>query len=72
MFCATTAHAPAPAPAGKLGHVSLRDRSEGAAELLASMNLDGHAELVDRTTRLLRELPRRNPRARKRSCWPMP
>jgi hypothetical protein len=46
---------------GKMGQVNLRDRAEAAGELLASMDEPEHEELIDRTTRLLRELPQKSP-----------
>ena len=48
-------------PSGRLGQVSLRDRAEQAAELLLSIDDPKHQELIDRATRLLRELPLRKP-----------
>jgi hypothetical protein len=48
--------------AGRLGRTNLRDRCEQGAELLVSM-LGAHAEesLLDRTTRLIHEIPHRSP-----------
>lgn len=47
---------------GKLGKTSLRDRAEQAAELLVGALGDQIDEsLLDRTTRLLHELPQRSP-----------
>ncbi len=47
---------------GKLGQVSLRDRSEQAAELLVGTLVNGFdGDLLDRTTRLLTQLPLRTP-----------
>jgi hypothetical protein len=47
--------------AGKLGQVSLRDRAEQAAELLAGIDTENDDELIDRATHLLRDLPKRAP-----------
>jgi hypothetical protein len=49
--------------AGKLGQISLKERAEQAAELIIAAAGE-HAEeaLLDRTTRILRELPQRSPR----------
>ncbi|MDP9174942.1 MAG: hypothetical protein M3O30_13920 [Planctomycetota bacterium] len=48
--------------AGKLGRTNLRDRCEQAAELLVSLiGSDVEESLLDRTTRLLHELPHRSP-----------
>jgi hypothetical protein len=49
-------------PVGKLGRTNLRERAEQAAELLVGILAD-HIDdsLLDRTTRLLHELPQRNP-----------
>jgi hypothetical protein len=47
---------------GRLGRTNLRDRCEQAAELLVSlMGSDIAEELLDRTTRLLHEVPHRTP-----------
>jgi hypothetical protein len=47
---------------GRLGRTNLRDRCEQAAELLVSlMSSDIAEELLDRTTRLLHEVPHRTP-----------
>ena len=49
-------------PTGKLGRTSLKERAEQAAELLVSQAGDLVEEgLLDRTTRLLHELPHRSP-----------
>ena len=49
-------------PTGKLGRTSLKDRSEQAAELLVSQAGDlADESLLDRTTRLLHEVPQRSP-----------
>jgi hypothetical protein len=47
---------------GKLGRTGLKDRSEQAAELLVGLASD-HADeaLLDRTTRVLQEIPQRKP-----------
>jgi hypothetical protein len=48
--------------AGRLGRTNLRDRCEQAAELLVSMVGSNVEEaLLDRTTRLLHEVPHRSP-----------
>ncbi|MGA3068570.1 MAG: hypothetical protein ABSF29_17140 [Tepidisphaeraceae bacterium] len=47
---------------GKLGRTNLRERSEQAAELLVSLvGPDVGDELLDKTTRLLHEIPHRSP-----------
>jgi hypothetical protein len=47
---------------GRLGRTNLRDRCEQAAELLVSlMSSDIDEALLDRTTRLLHEIPHRSP-----------
>ena len=49
-------------PVGRFGQVSLRDRAEQAAELLISLLGSFIDEsLLDRTTRLLHELPQKSP-----------
>jgi hypothetical protein len=49
-------------PTGKLGKTSLRDRAEQAAELLVSLiGEEVDESLLDRTTRLLQEMPHRSP-----------
>jgi hypothetical protein len=51
-----------PPTAGKLGRTNLKDRAEQSAELLVSMVGDEIDEgLLDRTTRLLHEMPHRSP-----------
>jgi hypothetical protein len=48
--------------AGRLGRTNLRDRCEQAAELLVSViGSDVEEKLLDRTTRLLHEVPHRSP-----------
>jgi hypothetical protein len=48
--------------AGKLGRTNLRDRCEQGAELLVSLlGTDVEENLLDRTTRLLHEVPHRSP-----------
>ncbi len=48
--------------AGKLGRTNLKDRCEQSAELLVSlMGTEIEESLLDRTTRLLHEIPHRNP-----------
>ena len=50
-------------PAGRLGQVNLRERAEQAAELLVSgLSDDADEQLIERTARLLRELPVRAPK----------
>jgi hypothetical protein len=51
-----------PATTGKLGRTNLKDRAEQSAELLVSM-FDTHIDesLLDRTARLLHEMPHRSP-----------
>lgn len=49
-------------PTGRLGRTNLRDRAEQAAELLVGLLGDQIDEsLLDRTTRMLHELPQRSP-----------
>jgi hypothetical protein len=51
-----------PQPGGRLGRTSLKDRAEQAAELLVSqLGEEVDETLLDRTTRLLQELPQRAP-----------
>ena len=51
------------ASAGKLGQTSLKERAEQAAELLiVSVGDRADEALLDRTTRILRELPQKSPR----------
>jgi hypothetical protein len=48
--------------AGRLGRTNLRDRCEQAAELVVNlMGADVEEKLLDRTTRLLHEVPHRSP-----------
>jgi hypothetical protein len=48
--------------AGKLGRTNLRERCEQAAELLVSLaGAEVEENLLDRTTRLLHEVPHRSP-----------
>lgn len=51
-------------PAGRLGRTSLRDRAELAAELMVDL-LAGEADeqLLDRTSRLLHDMPQKSPRS---------
>ena len=47
---------------GRLGRTNLRDRCEQAAELLVSLvGSDVEESLLDRTTRLIHEVPHRSP-----------
>jgi hypothetical protein len=47
---------------GKLGRTNLRDRCEQAAELLlGSLGHETDEDLLDRTSRILQEMPHRNP-----------
>jgi hypothetical protein len=47
---------------GKLARTNLRDRAEQSAELLVSLiGEDVEEQLLDRTTRILQEMPHRNP-----------
>jgi hypothetical protein len=49
-------------PIGRLGRLSLRDRAEQAAELMVTvLGPDIEEGLMDRTTRLLHEMPQRSP-----------
>lgn len=49
-------------PTGRLGRTNLRDRAEQSAELLVGLMGDQIEEsLLDRTTRMLHELPQRSP-----------
>src|SRR5688572_20155216 len=51
------------ASTGKLGQTSLKERAEQAAELLiVSVGDRADDALLDRTTRILRELPQKSPR----------
>src|SRR4051812_15888348 len=51
-----------PPTAGKFGRTNLKDRAEQSAELLVSA-FDSHVDenLLDRTARLLQEIPHRSP-----------
>ncbi len=51
-----------PPTTGKFGRTNLKDRAEQSAELLVSL-LDAHVDenLLDRTARLLQEIPHRSP-----------
>lgn len=54
-------HGKAPAT-GRMSQVSLRDRAEQAAELVITVNTDeANMDLMERSARILRELPARNP-----------
>ncbi|MGH7214453.1 MAG: hypothetical protein ACREIT_06795, partial [Tepidisphaeraceae bacterium] len=49
-------------PIGRLGRTNLRERAEQAAELLVTLlGEDIDEELLDRTTRVIHELPQRSP-----------
>jgi hypothetical protein len=48
-------------PTGRAGRGTLRERAEEAAELLLGLPLDAPEDLLDRTTRLLHEMPHRSP-----------
>jgi hypothetical protein len=49
-------------PGGKLGRTNLKERAEQAAEMLVTLLGENEDEgLIDRTTRLLHELPHRSP-----------
>jgi hypothetical protein len=57
-------HSRPPAPGRMLGQISLRERCEQAAELLLTHLSDPRdAALLERATRILRELPQRTPAA---------
>lgn len=47
--------------AGRMSHTSLKDRAEEAAELLLGVAADADEQLLDRTARLLHEMPHRSP-----------
>jgi len=49
------------APAGRTGRISLKEKAEEAAELLLEIDLDVEDEFLDRTARLLHEMPHRSP-----------
>jgi hypothetical protein len=46
---------------GRPARVTLRERAEEAAELLLNVASDASEELLDRTTRILQEMPHRSP-----------
>jgi hypothetical protein len=48
-------------PNGRPARATLRERAEEAAELLLSVVPDADEELLDRTTRLIQEMPHRSP-----------
>jgi hypothetical protein len=48
-------------PTGRTGRTSLREKAEEAAELLVGLDIDIDDELLDRTTRILHEMPHRSP-----------
>jgi hypothetical protein len=48
-------------PNGRPARATLRERAEEAAELLLNVAPDADEELLDRTTRLLQEMPHRSP-----------
>ena len=48
-------------PTGKPAHTSLNDRAEEAAEMLLGVASDVDERLLDRTTRILHEMPHRSP-----------
>lgn len=48
-------------PSGRTARPSLRERAEEAAELLLNVAVDADETLLDRTTRLLQEMPHRSP-----------
>ncbi|HEY8749633.1 MAG TPA: hypothetical protein VIM11_16740, partial [Tepidisphaeraceae bacterium] len=48
-------------PTGRVGRTSLREKAEEAAELLLEVDLDVEEELLDRTARILHEMPHRSP-----------
>lgn len=48
-------------PRGRAGKATLRERAEESAELLLSLPTDAEEDLLDRTTRLLHEMPHRSP-----------
>ena len=48
-------------PTGRAGKATLRERAEESAELLLGLPTDAEEELLDRTTRLLHEMPHRSP-----------
>jgi hypothetical protein len=48
-------------PTGRTGRTSLREKAEEAAELLVGADIGLEDELLDRTTRILHEMPHRSP-----------
>jgi len=48
-------------PSGRAGRISLKEKAEEAAELLLEIDLDVEDEFLDRTTRVLHEMPHRSP-----------
>ena len=48
-------------PTGRAGRTSLKEKAEEAAELLLGTDLGADEELLDRTTRILHEMPHRSP-----------
>lgn len=48
-------------PTGRVSRTSIREKAEEAAELLLGLGLDVEDELLDRTTRVLTEMPHRSP-----------
>lgn len=52
---------PRSGPSGRPARSTLRERAEEAAELLLSVVPDADEDLLDRTTRLLLEMPHRSP-----------
>jgi hypothetical protein len=48
-------------PSGRPARATLRERAEEAAELLLSVVPDADEQLLDRTTRLIQEMPHRSP-----------
>lgn len=54
---------PRPAPPGRggAGRISLKEKAEEAAELLLEIGLDVDDDFLDRTTRILHEMPHRSP-----------
>ena len=48
-------------PTGRAGRMSLKEKAEESAELLLGTDLGADEELLDRTTRILLEMPHRSP-----------
>ena len=48
-------------PGGRTGRVTLRERAEESAELLLNVAADADEALLDRSTRILQEMPHRSP-----------